>query len=72
MPSEIGYLFHDRADLWRWIARKKAFGRCCGWDSFVVHGFSDRHFDSLLATSSDRSITRIKLPESTLWIAASS
>lgn len=72
MPSVIDCLFRELSVTGVKSAGKNELGRSWVRDVFVVDRFRDRHLDSLLATSSDRSITRIKLPESTLWIAASS
>jgi hypothetical protein len=72
MPSVIDCLFRELSVMGVKSEGKNELGRSWVRDVFVVDRFRDRHLDSLLATSSDRSITRIKLPESTLWIAASS
>ncbi len=72
MLSVIDCLFRELSVTGVKSAGKNELGRSWVRDVFVVDRFRDRHLDSLLATSSDRSITRIKLPESTLWIAASS
>ena len=72
MLSVIDCLFRELSVMGVKSEGKNELGRSWVRDVFVVDRFRDRHLDSLLATSSDRSITRIKLPESTLWIAASS
>jgi hypothetical protein len=72
MLSVIDCLFRELSVTGVKSEGKNELGRSWVRDVFVVDRFRDRHLDSLLATSSDRSITRIKLPESTLWIAASS
>lgn len=72
MPSVIDCLFRKLSVTGVKSEGKNELGRSWVRDVFVVDRFRDRHLESLLATSSDRSITRIKLPESTLWIAASS
>ncbi len=71
-PSVVGAKSTGKNGVGKAGAGKREPRRVWVCGLFVVDRFRDRHLDSLLATSSDRSITRIKLPESTLWIAASS